>query len=924
MKKKILTIILVLAMIVGIAIPAFAAGNDGTTNKYIGGVGVKVDKNNANFHCNGLGGNGRVWPEKAINECTGIITPHDFKKTPFMFYFDKVDGTTKWTLRYVKDEKGVNIVGDVICPNCGSTEWISYSNNSGAPDGKNIQLQHPMREIEIIKVWLDAEGNVIKSNGLSAKFTITWTGKDGVVRTLKNVGPGKISVPIDLIDSLVITETSVTKNYTLVKIDGRNVIGVISGQLAEDKITFTNQEDPYVIVYKDWLDGNPEGLTALFDIYREVTSQDEDEDGNPISSIARSLVRGNVRADDKVYLNPKDYIGTYVVVEQPKEGYIVQGEETFELTTDIRVGTFRFENEPDGGEKAALSFLKKVEDKDIIDWLEEYFELDRNDPDDVLVIMGILDGLEFRLTGPNAPNPPGYYSATPDYTEGKVTFGNVEPGAYTLSEVIKGDAVGIFKAMGSIDIILAPGDDQVFVIGGTIGSYGFSGTDFDWNAEYGVEAHTNWEAYDMGLPLNLGAGSLLNNGGDMGLYYSVVLPDRTPTYASFCANEQSTGLYGPYKAVSLTEGTHPEANIGAVISALNYIDVNIGSLDNIGRNKDADYAKYIAQIVIWNLYCGVDAEDMIVNLPDYAKDDVRAALANTSGYAGDINGLALLIPVHGNATTGQPQLVPLKGTFYVQNEPDEGGEKWPVDFLKVKYGNLLAIITWFNDDLDLEFEEFGFELYKLVDGEDDEYIGTYYNDATGMVTAENLEPGSYKFVELVKIVLEDPVGSYGYKHTWTVGELYFSIANNGKVTWAEGTKFIDDKAIIDNEIMCKNGLQLTSDGEWGSWSNCGAYTAVITMPTCTLGGKIDLSCNCGEHGHYDPDAKEGTQIFFGAPTGHTFLPDDAEVYVWQLNETITIAELNDHPYGLAWFGFPDYFAGCSVGFCETCNMFVCY
>ena len=122
-----------------------------------------------------------------------------------------------------------------ICEQCGSQLWVSFSNNSGEPDGKNIQITHPGKPIEIVKVWLDAEGNVINRTGLSAKFTITWTGKDGVERSMNNVGPGKYFFPEDLIDSIVVKESGVTKNFTLIKINGVDVRSVSDLNVEKNK-----------------------------------------------------------------------------------------------------------------------------------------------------------------------------------------------------------------------------------------------------------------------------------------------------------------------------------------------------------------------------------------------------------------------------------------------------------------------------------------------------------------------------------------------------------------------------------------------------------------------------------------------------------------------------------------------------------------
>ena len=343
MKKRLLALLLVVVMAVAFAVPAMA-GNDKVTNVYLEGDEIHQDFNNAQFHCNCMGGNGRVWP----------VIPTDMKKFDGTLTFTKGKGTT-WILTGVADKKG-NELDMVVCPECGSTQWVTFSNNSGVPDGKNVQMNHPLVDIEIVKVWLDAEGNVIKdTKGLSAKFGLDYLigDNDGY----KVVGPGKISVPAgdytveELIDVL-------SKNFTLIRVESDSfTIDGVTGKititpemaLAGGKytITFTNKEDPHAIIIKEWADGNPEKIIALFDIF--------EEDGE-------TLVKEDVKANEKVYVAP----GTYIVREHLKPGYIAQEEQTITVGEN-KVGTCTFVNEPvtyDG----TLAFIKTVDGEFIADW----------------------------------------------------------------------------------------------------------------------------------------------------------------------------------------------------------------------------------------------------------------------------------------------------------------------------------------------------------------------------------------------------------------------------------------------------------------------------------------------------------------------------------------------------------------------------
>jgi hypothetical protein len=127
--KKLLVIALVLTMIFTLSAVAMATGNGKTENVF--DQNPKIDINNANFHCNASDGNGRVNPTEPI----------DMDKFVGKFTFTKAEGTT-WNLIDVAD-KDDNSLSMVVCPECGSTEWVTFSNNSGVPDGKNIQMYHP-------------------------------------------------------------------------------------------------------------------------------------------------------------------------------------------------------------------------------------------------------------------------------------------------------------------------------------------------------------------------------------------------------------------------------------------------------------------------------------------------------------------------------------------------------------------------------------------------------------------------------------------------------------------------------------------------------------------------------------------------------------------------------------------------------------
>jgi len=216
--KRFLAVLMALAMILSMSVTAFA-GNDKVENVYGVGDSVKQDFNNAQFHCNAISGNGRVWPS----------IPADMKKFDGQLVFIKSTGT-KWDLSGVRDKAG-KILDMVVCPNCGSTSWITFSNNSGVPDGKNVQMQHDGSGIQVNKVWnklnLDID-NYYEGVVFWSKFMIALS--SGINFT---VTPGGYFIPKDL--TIEITEVGCTDGFILVNSFKENNV-----------YTFINEDDEYV------------------------------------------------------------------------------------------------------------------------------------------------------------------------------------------------------------------------------------------------------------------------------------------------------------------------------------------------------------------------------------------------------------------------------------------------------------------------------------------------------------------------------------------------------------------------------------------------------------------------------------------------------------------------------------------------------
>ena len=129
MKKRFLSLSVAIIMVLALVIPTMAADSswpwyyDEDMNPVTNAQAaadptlVKYCYSNVGFH-----DDGRVRPD-GWNKDLGL-------------YLERIDEDT-WAL-----VPGQNNDGEFICPKCGGTEWVSYSNKSGLFNGKNIQLVH--------------------------------------------------------------------------------------------------------------------------------------------------------------------------------------------------------------------------------------------------------------------------------------------------------------------------------------------------------------------------------------------------------------------------------------------------------------------------------------------------------------------------------------------------------------------------------------------------------------------------------------------------------------------------------------------------------------------------------------------------------------------------------------------------------------
>ena len=478
------------------------------------------------------------------------------------------------------------------------------------------------------------------------------------------------------------------------KLDSKDSYLITTNSKAQFNISGYNKFAlPENIIEKEWTDGNPKGIEASFDVYKDtgiITDNPLERRGEKIEKV--------IPAGEKFKLDP----GKYVIAEQSINGYVTQPDQYVTIKVNDKDNKYKFINEPEKKpEKASLNFEKKVEGINLINWLHDKFNIDAKSENP------ILKGLNFYLKGDNGE----YGPENPD-DKGKVGFNDIKPGVYILSEVITGDAKGMFKQMADIEIIIAEGENRIFVLDGAIKG-NIEGVKFDKDSKFTIV-----NGWGTGTSLNYkDEEHPLTNGGDL-FYIGVTDVYTSIEYASFCAHGGSERFAGPdqsnlgcsgYMVVQragMDDLQNPEmANTyDQILAALNWIQNNSGDL-RLGHEANNTYTtsqRKVAQTVIWALLGNIDVTSTAfstVNLTDEELFSVAGALdAAKTGYIGEIVDLVYMVcDEHHDFAKCQPQLVPIYGTFYVENKPEDGGKKETDIFLKkyVKQGEI--IIEW-NDE----------------------------------------------------------------------------------------------------------------------------------------------------------------------------------------------------------------------------------
>ena len=330
-------------------------------------VGDNTD-NGSNFHCNTPPNQGRGNVSVNVLDKDGIIVKsgvYNLGELGEVFVFEYVGeiptlGPRCWRLvgkaeDQTIDKKGVPTgnVNKVVnesyqCayhspgnPGCGSIEWYSFSNQSGVPDGKNIQLTHKrdLVDLEIVK-YLD--GKVASGMEGVFEFKLEIRATQGNlwsevgIFTIDNNGVANAKILKDR--SYRITEVNIGKGF--IDLTNNPITFNTNGNIKNNKVSIRwDNERTFIQINKIWkdVDGNtvnkPVGLDAKFDIYKVKINRDK--------TVTNILVAEGVAAGVKTRVEP----GRYWVEEQEIDGYEKQpGVEIF--VHPHKGATYTFINEP--------------------------------------------------------------------------------------------------------------------------------------------------------------------------------------------------------------------------------------------------------------------------------------------------------------------------------------------------------------------------------------------------------------------------------------------------------------------------------------------------------------------------------------------------------------------------------------------------
>jgi len=392
---------------------------------------------------------------------------------------------------------------------------------------------------------------------------------------------------------------------------------------------------------------------------------------------------------------------------------------------------------------------------------------------------------------------------------GRILFEGLEDGWYAIEEILTPEGEGVFDLAPVKYIEIADGEMVV------------TEADFDFDASYLVNYNLN--------RFVLGAEGL-NAGGEIFFIEVENKSDASDlfgnSYNSFCAfsgaksfaNDYHGPASGYMKAIPLNGYRN-------VLDALNYIYNNYGSVDSwnggsLGSVEDS--TRLLSQVVIWNLYCGVEINKMLDNnlavYPAFV-EAIKDVLQNSAGSTGPITALAYLRCELDDShdVTCQPQIIPLYGgNRFDNNTTIIIDPKGTAEFDKVILtadGYELAGMYQFKFML-YAVQEDGSEIPVLSSFVDEDGIyedGYYYPNMYGRVLlGSDLVPGKY-------IVKE--IESAGWKLVSDPQDLAFEIIDNGDNTtttvWADGSEGDVGPEVVNTEfgsltVSAKAFLKITT------------------------------------------------------------------------------------------------------------------
>lgn len=148
--KKIISLALVIMLVLSMTMVVGAKNN-------VPAIG-DTTQNNVGFHCNAGKGNGKV----TLSNYNGQII--DLVKAG---YSDAKNSKAIWEIVSTEFE----------CPVCKRIDWANFSNNSGIPNGKNIQVNHTanpryLAYVKVSVVLLDLDGEVDSSEVVFEKRVV--------------------------------------------------------------------------------------------------------------------------------------------------------------------------------------------------------------------------------------------------------------------------------------------------------------------------------------------------------------------------------------------------------------------------------------------------------------------------------------------------------------------------------------------------------------------------------------------------------------------------------------------------------------------------------------------------------------------------------------------------------------------------------